>query len=74
MGATDGAVGTAVAQKEVRADITTAGGIVLGQPEFYLSGYKSKSDAEGNLIDEKTLEHIDGALTAFTAFVERFTK
>lgn len=72
MGATDGAVGTAVAQREVRADITVAGGIVLGQPEFYLSGFKAKSDENGVLTDETTFGHIDKVLAAFVPFVARF--
>lgn len=72
MGATDGSVGTAVAQREARADITVAGGIILGQPEFYLAGFKSKSDEAGNLADEKTFEHIDKALAAFVAFATKF--
>jgi chromate reductase len=72
MGATDGAVGTAVAQKELRSDLTVAGAIVLGQPEFYLSKFKEKFDAAGELTDEKTGEHIDKALAAFIAFVGRF--
>ncbi|HRH24169.1 MAG TPA: NAD(P)H-dependent oxidoreductase [Candidatus Paceibacterota bacterium] len=72
LGATDGAVGTAVAQKEVRSDITTAGGIVLGQPEFYLSKFKEKFSEDGTLTDESTGTHIDKALAAFVAFVQKF--
>jgi chromate reductase len=72
MGATDGAIGTAVAQKEVRSDVSVSGAIVLGNPEFYLSRFKEKLDANGNLADEKTFEHIDKALAAFVAFVATF--
>ncbi len=71
MGATDGAVGTAVAQKEARADISVAGGIVLAQPEFYLAKFKEKADEAGRLTDPKTFEHIDKALAAFVAFVRK---
>lgn len=72
MGATDGSVGTAVAQKEVRSDVTVAGAIVLGNPEFYLAKFKEKFDDAGNLTDEKTGEHIDKALAAFVAFAAKF--
>lgn len=71
MGATDGAVGTAIAQKEVRSIITVVGGIVLGQPEFYLGHFTQKFDAAGNLTDESTGTYIDKALTAFIAFVKK---
>lgn len=70
IGATDGAIGTAVAQKEVRADVTVAGAVVLGNPEFYLSNFTKKFDEAGN-PDEGTTEHIDKALAAFVAFVEK---
>lgn len=71
VGATSGHVGTAVAQAAVRAILVTIGAFVLGNPEFYLSGADTKFDAEGNLVDESTKEHILKGYAAFLPFVEK---
>lgn len=71
VGATSGHVGTAVAQAAARSILVTIGAIVLGNPEFYLSGADTKFDAEGNLIDQSTKEHIRKAYAAFLPFVEK---
>lgn len=58
MGATPGGVGTAVGQYHLKQILTYLDARVLGQPEFYVGGATEKFDAEGNLTDEKTREHL----------------
>ncbi len=58
MGATGGAIGTAVAQGHLRQVLTYLNTHVLGQPEFYLGGVTTKLDANGVLVDPATKEHI----------------
>jgi len=72
VGATEGSVGTAVGQAVTRSVLTTIGAIVLGTPEFYFGGADKKLDAEGNLVDEKTKEHIERGYVAFLAFIDKF--
>jgi chromate reductase len=58
MGATGGAIGTAVAQGHLRQILTYLNTRIMGQPEFYLGGVTTKLDANGVLTDESTKEHI----------------
>lgn len=72
MGASSGPIGTAPAQYDLKKIMLYLDAYVLGQPEFYLGNVVGKFDGAGVLTDESTIEHIDKALAAFTAFVERF--
>ncbi|MDO8561762.1 MAG: hypothetical protein Q7S05_02965 [bacterium] len=44
----------------------------MDQPEFHLDA-EDKFDAEGNLIDESTKEHLVKYLAKFEAHVAKFT-
>jgi len=68
-GATGGIVGTALAQYALKQVMLYLDALVIGQPEFYLSGAQDKFDAEGNLIDEKTKEAIGGVFATLAARV-----
>ncbi len=70
-GASIGAIGSALAQFHVKQSFSFLNAHVLGQPEFYLGNAQSKFDAEGKLIDEETVAHIDSAFAAFTAFIDQ---
>jgi chromate reductase len=70
-GATGGAIGTAVAQAALKVPLSYLNTHVLGQPEFYLGGAPGKFDEAGTLTDEDTKKHIDGAVTAFLAFIDK---
>lgn len=72
MGMTGGAVGTALAQADLKKILLYLDAHVLGQPEFYGVFATEKFDAEGNLTDEKTKEVIAKALTAFVAYIGKF--
>ena len=71
IGATGGAVGTALAQDDVKKFMHFNSAIVLGQPEFYMTGAYQKFDESGALIDEDTKQHIIKGLAAFAAFIEK---
>lgn len=58
LGASNGMLGTSVAQSHLKQILLVLGMDVMGQPEFYLSFAQEKFDTDGNLIDEKTKEKI----------------
>ncbi|MDB5265691.1 MAG: NADPH-dependent reductase [Parcubacteria group bacterium] len=70
-GATGGAVGTALAQDDVKKFMHFNSALIMGQPEFYMTGAPAKFDEAGTLIDEETKKHIVSGLTAFAAFIEK---
>jgi chromate reductase len=65
MGATDGALGTAVSQSHLRQILVYLNTRVMGQPEFYLGGVSKKLDANGVLVDPGTKEFIAKFWEAF---------
>jgi chromate reductase len=70
MGATGGAIGTALAQAALKQSLSYLDARVPGQPEFYSGGIAEKFDAEGKLADESTKEHIRKAYAAFLPFID----
>ncbi len=58
VGASGGAIGTAVAQSHLKQILLYLDARVLGQPEFYLGGAVGKFDKDGKLTDETTKERI----------------
>lgn len=71
VGATGGAVGTALAQDDVKKFMNFNAAYTMAQPEFYMTGAPGKFDTEGNLTDEDTKQHIVSGLAAFTAWIEK---
>lgn len=69
MGATGGAIGTAVAQGHLRQILTYLNTHIMGQPEFYLGGIAAKLDENGVLTDPTTKEHIAKFWTAFVSAI-----
>jgi len=69
VGASGGAIGTALAQYALKQSLLYLDARVMGQPEFMLGGFPAKFDADGNLADEDTGAHIDKALAAFVAHI-----
>lgn len=62
VGASVGAIGTAVAQQHLKQILLFLNMKVIGQPEFYLGSASQKFDEDGNLTDEKTREYLAKAL------------
>ncbi|HVX90669.1 MAG TPA: NAD(P)H-dependent oxidoreductase [Candidatus Paceibacterota bacterium] len=71
MGATGGAIGTALAQAALKQVLSYLDARVPGQPEFYAGNIKDKLDREGHLTDESTKEHIRAAYPVFLSFIDR---
>jgi chromate reductase, NAD(P)H dehydrogenase (quinone) len=65
-GASDGNIGTAVAQASLKHSLLHLNAHVLGRPEFYVSRAQDKFDTEGKLIDLKTKEAIVSALATLS--------
>ena len=62
MGVSVGKIGTAVAQSHLRHILLYLDAKVIGQPELYLGPAHEIFDAEGNLTDASTREHLAKAL------------
>lgn len=62
IGASDGNIGTAVAQSSLKITLLHLNAHVLGKPEFYLGMAQNKFDENGALTDGKTREFVDSAL------------
>ncbi len=58
VGASGGAIGTAVAQSHLKQILLHLDARVIGQPEFFLGGAVARFDKDGKLTDETTKEHI----------------
>ncbi len=70
VGASDGNIGTAVAQASLKGTLLHLNAHVLGRPEFYLGMAQEKFDAQGKLIDLRTKEFIVAALETLRAHVK----
>ena len=72
-GASPGAIGTAVAQHQLRTMLTAVGALVMGQPEVYLAFKTDLIDEEGNVTDESTRAFLQAYLDKFSALAERLS-
>lgn len=61
IGASDGSIGTAVAQASLKHTLLHLDAIVPGRPEFYVGRAQDKFSEHGELTDQKTREHIQSA-------------
>ena len=71
VGASDGNIGTAVAQASLKHTLLHLDAIIPGKPEFYVSRAQDKFNGSGELIDEKTLEHVQSAWQVLLRNIER---
>lgn len=71
MGASDGPIGTARSQYQLRQTLQSQESIVMPRPEIFVSMAREKFDAEGNLTDAATLERVKKWLKAFADWVEK---
>lgn len=74
VGASDGNIGTAVAQSSLKVTLLHLNAHVLGKPEFFLGMAQNKFDENGNLVDEKTGSFIISALTTLQETVALHSK
>ena len=71
MGASDGPMGTARSQYQLRQTLQSQESIVMPRPEIFVSTAHDKFDAEGTLTDAATLERLKKWLKAFADWVEK---
>ncbi|MCI0472618.1 MAG: NAD(P)H-dependent oxidoreductase [Ignavibacteria bacterium] len=70
MGASTGIFGTVRAQMHLRQVLVSLNARVMNKPEVYAGSVKDKFDADGNLTDGKTKEHLIKMLAAFYLFIK----
>jgi len=72
VGATPGAIGTAVAQSHLRSIVGVLDMVLMGQPEIYFTVKPGLIDEDYLITDDKTREFLGGWVTKFTGFIGRF--
>jgi len=72
MGASPGAIGTAVAQYQLRALLSYLSVATLGQPEVYIQAKEGLFDDTGAIAVEGTRKFLQGWLDRYVAWVKRF--
>ncbi len=74
VGASPGAIGTAVAQNALRPVVDVVDTVIMSQPEVYFA-YKAEAFAEdGSLKDEKTKEFLAGWVNKFASWIDKVGK
>jgi chromate reductase len=71
MGASPGGFGTVRSQLALRQVFVFTKSYLLLEPEVHVSAAHEKFDAEGNLTDERTREHVRGLVTALVAWARQ---
>ena len=71
MGASDGPIGTARSQYQLRQTLQSQESIVMPRPEIFVGNAGKKFDAEGNLTDDDTAQRLTKWLKAFADWVEK---
>jgi len=74
VGTSPGAIGTAVAQTQLRSIAVHLDMIVLGQPEVYFQWKPGLIDENNEITDDTTREFLEGYLAKFAAFIAQVTK
>ena len=72
IGTTPGAVGTAVAQSQLRSIMVTQQVILMGQPEIYFVAKPGVINENFEVTDDQTREFLEGYLAKFSRWVDRF--
>lgn len=67
-----GAIGGARCQYHLRQILVFLDAIVMNKPEFMGGVIQNKVDPQtGEVVDQSTLDHLTGQLTAFAGFIQR---
>lgn len=73
MGASGGNIATARAQYDLRKSMVFLNMFPLNKPEVMIGGSRDKFDAEGNLTDETTRNHIAKAVAALVEWTRKLS-
>lgn len=72
-GASPGAIGTAVAQSQLRSSLVILETHVMGGPEVYFTFKPDLIDDDGNMLNDKTAQFLTGFLDKFADWVGKFS-
>jgi chromate reductase, NAD(P)H dehydrogenase (quinone) len=72
LGASIGAIGSAVSQQHLRGVLAYLDMPTLGQPEVFLQVDDSFFTADGGIANERTKKFLQGWMDAYVAWVKRF--
>ncbi|HVZ29736.1 MAG TPA: NADPH-dependent FMN reductase [Asticcacaulis sp.] len=70
-GASNGNIGTAVCQSQLRSTMAIVGTIVMGDPEVYMTIKPDTFAEDGSFASEGTVKFLKGFLDAFDAWIGR---
>jgi chromate reductase len=70
IGATPGSWGTRLAQTALRQVLTATGALVMPAPMLFVARVNECFDADGNLIDSRVRESLNGVLSALQDWIE----
>lgn len=71
-GASPGAIGTAVAQSQLRSSLVILETHVMGGPEVYFTFKPDVIDDDGNVLNDRTAQFLTGFIDRFDAWVSQF--
>jgi chromate reductase len=74
MGASPGGIGTARGQYHLRQVFVFMNGMLLNRPEVMIASAHAKFDAQGNLTDDATRDHIRKLVAALVDWTRRLSK
>lgn len=74
IGASIGAIGTAIAQHHLRSSLAYLDVPTLGQPEVYLHFRNELIAPDGTISDDSTKKFLQGFVDAYAKWVERFVR
>jgi len=74
VGASIGAIGTAIAQHHLRSSLAYLDVPTLGQPEVYLHFRNDAIAPDGTIADDATKKFLQGFVDAYVKWVERFVR
>jgi chromate reductase, NAD(P)H dehydrogenase (quinone) len=74
IGTSPGAIGTAVAQQQLRSVLSFCNAPQMNSPEAYIQFKPGLIDGDGQVADASTTEFLRNYMTEFHAFIVRVTK
>lgn len=71
IGASEGAIGTALAQHHLRQVLSMLNMPTMAQPEAYVRYHEELLNAEGDILEARTKAHLQNWVAAFEAWIQK---
>lgn len=71
IGTSTGAIATALAQHHLRQVLSFLNMATMAQPEAYVRYHEGLFNAEGEIVEERTKQHLQNWVTAFEAWIQK---